>query len=66
MESKVCASCKERKPLSSFNKNNKAIDGHARSCKHCTKVRYSKSKNNKSFVTKYVDKVMFNLNPNDY
>lgn len=66
MESKVCIECKERKSLSKFGKNPKCKDGYKGSCKHCEKVRNSKSKNNKSFVENYIGKVMYGLTDNDY
>ena len=56
---RICRTCKQEKPLSEFNKDNRHSSGYATQCKECKraydKSRYEKVKNNPEFHAKKLE-----------
>jgi len=59
METKICRTCKQEKPLSEFNKDKRQKDGYATQCKECKhaydKARYERIKNDPEYHAKKLE-----------
>lgn len=58
MKTKVCARCKEAKPISEFHKNSRNSDGLHSYCKDCNKAKaiaHIKAEKDRKYMKKTLD-----------